>query len=80
MWRVFIADSAGKALGTYTQKDQDRLRAALRGMEKSPLYGDCKQVAPQEYWRRVGAYGITFIVAPRPRFVEVRSIYPARLQ
>ena len=64
-----------KEVARFPKHDGDRILEALLEMEDNPYSGDIRQLTPNEFRRRVGAYRITFLVVPRIRFVEVRSIF-----
>jgi mRNA-degrading endonuclease RelE of RelBE toxin-antitoxin system len=62
MWRVFVANSAQKALARVPAADATRIMAAIRETATDPFTGDIRQLTASNFRRRVGAYRIVYEV------------------
>ena len=74
-YRVVIASSAIKELGTLPKKDRQRIGARLESLGLDPRPPGCEKLAGQDRYRvRQGDYRIVYSVDDRFQTVDVAKI------
>ena len=75
-WIVHVARPAERVVARAPRPEEQRLRAALRGMEEDPFGGDVVRLHHERaaFRRRIGDWRILFDVDPEQRLVDVREI------
>ena len=74
-WAVILSNRARRSLKRVPVVDQQRIMAAVAGMEADPLSGDVVKLGGQDALRRrIGAYRIIFRIDFKTRVVAIVGI------
>jgi mRNA-degrading endonuclease RelE of RelBE toxin-antitoxin system len=74
-WTVVLAGPAQKSLKRVPARDQSRIQAALREMQRNPFQGDIRKLQGLSgFRRRVGNWRGFFEIAPEQRHLVVTAI------
>ena len=74
-WTVVLAGPAQKSLKRVAARDQSRIQAALREMQRNPFQGDIRKLQGLSgFRRRVGNWRVFFEIAPEQRHLVVTAI------
>lgn len=75
-WNLQLSGPAQKDFQKLSQRDQERVKAALLAMQENPFQGDIKRLKGQHsaWRRRVGNYRILYDLHTEPQLIIVAGI------